>query len=321
MMNPGPPRVLALLADAAGDTLHDGDQLAGLDVSNMRQLHLEAFDETGIDRLVVEGPDPDYSGNITESLPPGATTYQRVDYDVSLPVRPLDHTLTLKVFDTSSLVATDLAYTLNLSCPQTAVFYLDGEPIEPQNVPLQAEVPLDMTAEVHCSAWLDPEWDIQLRGNNLTLDNVQIQRRDAYTLDLAFTATAAKAQTQDRAVVLSINGYESVYDFPEPDAAPFGIAEIYAFPNPMHEDTRFVIQTDLPPASGSISIYSVAGRQIASLRIRPAHFMGSDAAVVPWDGRDGRGDRLANGVYLYRVEIDAPTGRITSDMQRLVMMQ
>jgi hypothetical protein len=320
-LNCGPPDVTALLTDASGDTLRSGDHLLGLDPANLRLIKLETFDETGIDRLVIEGPDPDYSSYVSESIPVGATTHRRVDYDVSLPIRPLDHVLTLKVYDTTSPVASDLATALSVQCPQNAIFYLDGEVIEPESLELQVGIPIDLTAEVTSSAYLNPEWVMALTGHSLDLSNVSIEQRDVHTLDLSFTATPVALTTEERAVVLSVDGYESVYPFNQPAAAVMGLGAIYAFPNPLREATRFVIQTDLPPSRGRIEIYSVAGRPVASLKIRPTDFSDEQASLVSWDGRDGEGDFLANGVYLYRVHLDGPTGTVTSDMQRLVIMR
>ena len=50
-------------------------------------------------------------------------------------------------------------------------------------------------------------------------------------------------------------------------------------------------------------------------------FGGNGSQVVDWDGRDNEGDKLANGVYLYRVEIVTNHGPLVSDMQRLVVMR
>jgi hypothetical protein len=85
-------------------------------------------------------------------------------------------------------------------------------------------------------------------------------------------------------------------------------------------DTRFLFATDAAPSSGRISIYSVAGHAVHEVPVRISDFVGGGRVIVPWDGRDARGDELANGVYMYRVELSAPSGPVTSDMQRLVMM-
>jgi hypothetical protein len=56
------------------------------------------------------------------------------------------------------------------------------------------------------------------------------------------------------------------------------------------------------------------------LDVTPSSF-NDTSAVVPWDGRDESGDALANGVYLYRVELNGPQGAVASDVQRLVVMR
>ena len=47
---------------------------------------------------------------------------------------------------------------------------------------------------------------------------------------------------------------------------------------------------------------------------------GSKATAIR-DGTDEFGDRLARGVYLYRVELSGPQGTVASDVQRLVVMR
>jgi hypothetical protein len=160
-----------------------------------------------------------------------------------------------------------------------------------------------------------------MTGENLEVTGVQIDRADEHTLNLAFAATAPSNADVDRSVVLSINGMPTTYVLGQASPVPGSLRAVYAFPNPMSEQTRFLFRTDVAGSSGGrIRIFSVAGRPVATLRVRPEHFQGNDA-VVPWDGRDGQGDRLANGVYLYRVELNSPAGELRSGMQRLVMMR
>jgi hypothetical protein len=53
----------------------------------------------------------------------------------------------------------------------------------------------------------------------------------------------------------------------------------------------------------------------------PFQYNGGGSGVVEWDGLDNTGDEMANGTYLYRVEIETREGVVVSDMQRLVMMR
>ncbi len=70
------------------------------------------------------------------------------------------------------------------------------------------------------------------------------------------------------------------------------------YPNPLRNETTFTFELNQASATVEIKIYTLAGRLIRTLE-------GAEAIagfnMIPWDGRDGDGDRLANGVYLYKV--------------------
>jgi len=119
-------------------------------------------------------------------------------------------------------------------------------------------------------------------------------------------------------VVLGIDGHLTELDLqaaPD-DGGVLDIGRVLNFPNPMGEDTRFLVESSVA-GNGRISLWSVAGSPVARLVFTAG---GEDQTII-WDGRDARGDELANGTYLYRVEIDGPLGTVRSDMQRLVIMR
>jgi flagellar hook assembly protein FlgD len=61
---------------------------------------------------------------------------------------------------------------------------------------------------------------------------------------------------------------------------------------------------------GSIDIYTVSGKRVRSIEIpSTSRFPGSNA--VFWDGRDGAGDQLANGTYLYVIKVKQSGGSAT----------
>src|SRR5690606_23551170 len=77
------------------------------------------------------------------------------------------------------------------------------------------------------------------------------------------------------------------------------------YPNPFTTSTRFVFTltgSEIPEVF-TIQILTVTGKvvreitrsELGTLRI------GRNITEYAWDGRDEYGDRLANGVYLYRV--------------------
>jgi len=62
----------------------------------------------------------------------------------------------------------------------------------------------------------------------------------------------------------------------------------------------------------------VAGHSVAEV---PFTLAGGGEEMVSWNGLDREGDELANGTYLYRVELQGPVGQVRSDMHRLVIMR
>jgi flagellar hook assembly protein FlgD len=85
------------------------------------------------------------------------------------------------------------------------------------------------------------------------------------------------------------------------------ITNFYPYPNPFSSSTRFVftITGGELPQDLKIQIMTVTGKvvreitmaEIGTLRI------GNNKTDYAWDGTDEFGDKLANGVYLYRVII------------------
>lgn len=83
------------------------------------------------------------------------------------------------------------------------------------------------------------------------------------------------------------------------------ISNVFNYPNPFTTSTQFVytLTGTEPPAQYKIQIMSVSGRivrELTELDLGPLH-IGMHRTELAWDGRDQYGDRLANGVYLYRV--------------------
>ncbi len=90
-----------------------------------------------------------------------------------------------------------------------------------------------------------------------------------------------------------------------------GIEEVMNYPNPFKEKTdfTFVLKSDAP-ADIKIVVYTIAGRKIRTLTPKLLH---AGFNAVEWDGRDERGNEVANGTYLYRVVINGTNGDTVSD--------
>ena len=87
------------------------------------------------------------------------------------------------------------------------------------------------------------------------------------------------------------------------------ISNLINYPNPFSTATSFVytLTGATPPSSYKIQIMTVSGRivkEIGSAELGPLR-IGAHKTDFIWDGTDDYGDKLANGVYLYRFVIEA----------------
>ena len=94
---------------------------------------------------------------------------------------------------------------------------------------------------------------------------------------------------------------------------------VYNYPNPFSTTTEFTFQS--VGAEGGeilIKIYTISGRLIRTIE---GNAVGSDGFNhVYWDGLDDDGDRLANGVYLYKIKIQKGE-RSKEVLQKLVVLR
>ncbi len=83
------------------------------------------------------------------------------------------------------------------------------------------------------------------------------------------------------------------------------ISNLLNYPNPFTTSTAFVftVTGTQPPQNMRIQILTITGKivkEITSQELGPIH-VGRNITEYKWDGRDTYGQKLANGVYLYRV--------------------
>jgi hypothetical protein len=95
------------------------------------------------------------------------------------------------------------------------------------------------------------------------------------------------------------------------------LREVLNYPNPFHRNTNFTYFLTQPADNVTIKVYTVAGRLILEMDGCPGS---AGFNQLAWDGRDGDGDRLANGVYFYKI-IARAAGKQTEALEKLVVMR
>jgi flagellar hook assembly protein FlgD len=86
------------------------------------------------------------------------------------------------------------------------------------------------------------------------------------------------------------------------------VTHFYPYPNPFSSKTKFVftLTGNTVPEHMKIQIMTITGkvvREIMKEELGPIK-IGNNISEFAWDGTDEFGDKLANGVYLYRVVMD-----------------
>jgi len=69
-----------------------------------------------------------------------------------------------------------------------------------------------------------------------------------------------------------------------------------------------------------VEIFSVGGRIIKTLK-KTINTDGTRSNDIEWDGRDEYGDKVARGVYLYRLTVQRMDGKKATKLQRLVVIR
>jgi len=123
------------------------------------------------------------------------------------------------------------------------------------------------------------------------------------------------------------NSGEGYTEFIVAEDGKAALEHVLNYPNPFTTNTYFQFEHNL---SGQvldvqISIFSVSGKLVKTI-IHSTPADGYRIADIAWDGRDEYGDRLARGVYVYRIKIrgtDFSGTQVTaeSDYEKLVILK
>jgi hypothetical protein len=92
--------------------------------------------------------------------------------------------------------------------------------------------------------------------------------------------------------------------------AVFEINRVFNYPNPFKDKTTIQVELKAEPEDLNIKIYDISGELVIEIEgdeIKQRDMIGLSGGEwlryeVTWDGRNGAGDRVGSGVYLYRVK-------------------
>ena len=117
------------------------------------------------------------------------------------------------------------------------------------------------------------------------------------------------------------NSSTAFTDFIVTKEAELALTHILNYPNPFTTKTRFFIEHN-QSCSGLrvvIQIYTISGKMVKSI-IHTINEEGFRLDGIEWDGRDEYGDKLARGVYIYRVSISDNNKKKAEKIEKLVIL-
>jgi len=94
------------------------------------------------------------------------------------------------------------------------------------------------------------------------------------------------------------------------------IFAVYNYPNPVKSNTSIIVQHDRPETilSTTVEIFDLTGRKIWS-------FSQANADNISWDLISTNGQKVKNGIYLYRVSIKTADSNVTSKTNKMLILE
>ena len=167
--------------------------------------------------------------------------------------------------------------------------------------------------------------------NSFLLNDFYEAKQDDYTQgEVRYPLNALEEglhTLQVKAWDVANNPSEGYTEFVVANTAEVALKHVLNYPNPFTDQTCFQFDHNLSGQEMDvlIQIYTVSGRLVKTLE----QTLITDGAIrlddcISWDGRDDFGDRLAKGVYLYKVSVrvnSASPLQGESDFQKLVLLK
>ncbi len=117
------------------------------------------------------------------------------------------------------------------------------------------------------------------------------------------------------------NSSEVKLDFVVVGSGEGNLDRVYNYPNPFSTRTQFMFEHNMPNENiyVTINIYSITGKVVKSIRTM-VNTPGTRVNDIEWDGKDELGDKLGNGVYIYKLSVKSASGFSDSKLQKIVIL-
>ncbi|MCC7050153.1 MAG: type IX secretion system sortase PorU, partial [Bacteroidia bacterium] len=118
------------------------------------------------------------------------------------------------------------------------------------------------------------------------------------------------------------NSNETTIDFIVAKDEKLALSHVLNYPNPFTTHTQFFFEHNKPCSylAITIQVFTVSGKLIKTIETNM--FNNSYRSEgIEWNGRDDFGDKLARGVYIYKINVRASDGSYADKIEKLVILQ
>jgi hypothetical protein len=299
----GPP---AFNVTVNGQTAHSGDVVNTGGERDTISVVATVTDENAIHKFSLEIDGKDTSDSLqvvalSDPSLPHARQY-RVSFEHLLMPRTYD--IVLRAFQAPDTTAGQyhMAAEFRLKVESSIQVAVNGRAIQSgASVPADGSYRVDLTFPVFI-----PSSAISVKIDDVAVTDAQYAHPSAED-SLSWMITFRKKLTAGRHhMLVDAQGIQFNYDLVVSEST--GLRNVMNYPNPFTgAGTRFLYSNEVEITDGAIDIYTVSGKKVRRLEIPPGARLPGENSVF-WDGRDSRGGNLANGVYLYVINVHQRSG-------------
>ncbi|MDR1878342.1 MAG: type IX secretion system sortase PorU [Bacteroidales bacterium] len=114
---------------------------------------------------------------------------------------------------------------------------------------------------------------------------------------------------------------EAVIDFEVVNETEIQIKHVLNYPNPFTTSTLFFFEHNRPntPLQITIQIFTISGKLVRTIT-QLQQTTGFRSDPVPWNGRDEFEDKLARGIYIYRLQVLTPDGKSAEKIEKIAIL-
>lgn len=117
------------------------------------------------------------------------------------------------------------------------------------------------------------------------------------------------------------NSSEKEIEFVVSESEDLALDHVLNYPNPFTTRTEFWFEHNKVCSflDVQVQVFTVSGKLVKTIseRVQPEGFR---ADPIVWDGMDDYGDKLARGVYLYKLKVISPEGEKAEKIEKLVIL-